>query len=171
VSDIGPSGSSLVIPALGVAAPLVAVGASGPPGAASLTVPSNIGEVGWWDGTVTDRTKTVQEPVPRPGQSGVAIIAGHVDSEAAGPGALYDLQYLRVGDTVQVVGSDGHDSAWTVSTTPETNPKTALPASLFVTTGRPRLALVTCGGPFDSATGHYVDNLIVWAVPSTQRRH
>jgi len=38
-----------------------------------------------------------------------------------------------------------------------------LPASLWVTTGQPKLALVTCGGPFDATTGHYSDNLIVWA--------
>jgi hypothetical protein len=44
--------------------------------------------------------------------------------------------------------------------------KTRLPPSLFDTAGPPRLALVTCGGPFDSATGHYLDNIIVWAVPT-----
>jgi hypothetical protein len=36
-----------------------------------------------------------------------------------------------------------------------------------VNSGPPRLAIVTCGGPFDAATGHYVDNVIVWAVPTT----
>jgi hypothetical protein len=25
------------------------------------------------------------------------------------------------------------------------------------------LRLITCGGPFDRATGHYVDNIIVYA--------
>jgi hypothetical protein len=39
--------------------------------------------------------------------------------------------------------------------------KGALPGSLFATTGPPRLALVTCGGSFDPATGHYRDNVIV----------
>jgi hypothetical protein len=27
------------------------------------------------------------------------------------------------------------------------------------------LAVVTCGGPFDSSTGHYWDNVVVYAVP------
>lgn len=35
--------------------------------------------------------------------------------------------------------------------------------SLFATTGPDRLALITCDGPFDRATGHYTDNVIVWA--------
>jgi hypothetical protein len=38
-----------------------------------------------------------------------------------------------------------------------------------VTTGPPKLALVTCGGPFVSATGHYLDNVIVWATPATMK--
>jgi hypothetical protein len=36
-------------------------------------------------------------------------------------------------------------------------------ADRFVNSGAPKLALVTCGGPFDAATGHYLDNVIVWA--------
>ena len=29
-----------------------------------------------------------------------------------------------------------------------------------------RLVLVTCGGPFDQAAGHYRDNIVVTAVPA-----
>jgi hypothetical protein len=110
--------------------------------------------------------KTAQEPAPKPGQPGVAIIAGHVDSEAAGRGAHYGLKDLKIGDAVQVIGSDGHACIWTVTASPEMTRKTALPSSLFVTTGPPRLALVTCGGAFNAATGHYPDNVIVRAAPS-----
>ena len=41
--------------------------------------------------------------------------------------------------------------------------KAQLPPQLWVTKGPAQLALVTCGGPFDAATGHYFDNVIVWA--------
>ena len=129
-----------------------------------LPSPSNIHEVGWWDGAVTDGSTIVAEPAPQPGQPGVAIIAGHVDSALAGPGALYRLKDLNVGDSIRV-DLQGHNSDWRVSSEPEMTAKTQLPTSLFDTNGPPRLALVTCGGPFDSATGHYVDNVIVWAVP------
>lgn len=44
----------------------------------------------------------------------------------------------------------------------------ALPADLFVNSGPPKLALVTCGGPFDAATRHYLDNVIVWATLTTR---
>jgi hypothetical protein len=34
------------------------------------------------------------------------------------------------------------------------------------TATRPLLRLITCGGSFDHATGHYRDNLIVYASPT-----
>jgi Sortase domain len=92
----------------------------------------------------------------------VAVIAGHVDS-TAGPGALFKLKDLRVGDSIEIVDSRGRASAWTVDAAPETDLKTELPPALWATTGPPAIALVTCGGPFDTATGHYLDNVIVWA--------
>ena len=72
------------------------------PRSASLTIPHNIHDVGWWDGTVTNGTQTLREQAPQPGQPGVAILAGHVDSAAAGPGALYQLKDLKPGDTLQI---------------------------------------------------------------------
>jgi hypothetical protein len=163
VSEIEPSGSFLVIPALHVRAPLVPTGAVGAPKTASLTIPADIHEVAWWDGRVRDGHQTVREDAPAPGQPGVALIAGHVDSAAAGPGALYELSDLKMGDIIEIYGSASHLSLWAVNAKPQTTPKTELPPSLWATTGPPSLALVTCGGPFDAATGHYVDNVIVWA--------
>jgi Sortase domain len=162
VSRIESSGSFLVIPALNVRAPLVPTGAVGAPGTASLTIPADIHSVGWWDGMVQDGDRAVHEDAPAPGQPGVAVIAGHVDSAAAGPGALYDLKDLEPGDTIQISDSNNHMTTWIVDTTPDLTAKTELPAALWVTTGAPRLALVTCGGTFDTSSGHYRDNVIVW---------
>jgi len=41
-----------------------------------------------------------------------------------------------------------------------------MPASVFAVLGRPALALVTCAGSFNDATGHYTDNVVVMAVPA-----
>ena len=46
--------------------------------------------------------------------------------------------------------------------------KDDLPASIFARSGRERLVLVTCGGPFDSRTHHYSDNIVVYAVPANR---
>jgi hypothetical protein len=40
-----------------------------------------------------------------------------------------------------------------------------LSGDLFATTGPPRLVLITCGGPFDSTTRNYQDNIVVFATP------
>ena len=167
VSRIAGSGSLLVIPALRVRAPVIPTGAVGAPETASLTIPADVDTVGWWDGNVHDGDRTIQEDAPAPGQPGVAVIAGHVDSAAAGPGALYHLADLKVGDIIEISDSAGHLSSWTVDAAPQNALKSELPPALWVTTGPPKLALVTCGGPFDPATGHYQDNVIAWAKQTT----
>ena len=157
-----PAPNRLVIPALGVRAPLVAAGAVGRPGSATLSIPADIHTVAWWDG---DFSTGRHERVPLPGDPGVALVAGHVDSAAAGPGALYNLGHLQVGDVVRVTVL-GRTTTWRVARPSELTPKTALPRALFRSTGPARLAIVTCGGGFDAATGHYLDNVIVWMAPA-----
>lgn len=148
VADIGSSGSVLIIPGLGVRAPILPKGAVGTPGTASLVIPSDIAIVGWWDGDINDGGNTVVEKAPAPGQPGVAVIAGHLGAAGVAPGALYRISDLRQGDTILVRDSTGWLTSWVVSSTPRTATKTAMPASLWVTTGRPRLALVTRWRPF-----------------------
>ena len=36
-------------------------------------------------------------------------------------------------------------------------------AAVYGKSAYPSLRLITCGGPFDRATGHYVDNIVVYA--------
>lgn len=160
---LGPN--MLAIPSIGTKAPVIGVGSTGPDGGA-LDVPSKISEVGWWDGRWKSPGGVVHEKVARPGEHGVALLAGHIDSATAGEGALYRLRQVKKGDGVTVTDSRGRATRWRV-TGVQVVPKTALPAALFVNHGPPKLAVVSCGGPFDSATGHYVDNVIAWAVPVT----
>jgi hypothetical protein len=47
-----------------------------------------------------------------------------------------------------------------------TMPKPQLPTDIWSQTGKEHLVLVTCGGPFDQATRHYRDNVVVTAVPA-----
>jgi hypothetical protein len=164
-ATIDTSSPRLIIPSIGADAPVVNVGASGANGGA-LSVPSSVHEVGWWDGIWRSPNGTVREKVPQPGQPGVALLAGHIDSAVAGPGALYRLQQIKTGAIVTVVGQGRKVTRWKVAKLQVVN-KEALPATLFVNSGSPQLAVVSCGGPFDSSTGHYVDNVIAWAVPVT----
>ena len=133
-----------------------------------MTIPADIHTVGWYDGTESNGGTTTFAHTPWPGQRGVSLLAGHVDWAGEGPGALYYIGQLVAGDPVEVIGSNRETTYWRVSRPPIVIAKSDLPADLFVNSGPPKLALVTCGGPFDAATGHYLDNVIVWATLTTR---
>ncbi|MEA2190774.1 MAG: hypothetical protein QOI73_895 [Solirubrobacteraceae bacterium] len=139
------------VPARGIDAPVYGVGIDTDSGA--LAIPQQIDRVGWWrDGAV-------------PGsRSGAILLAGHVDSAKRGAGAFSALRRARRGDVVKVTSGDGTTRSYTISSLLHVR-KSALPASIFSRGGRRRLVLVTCGGPFDAARGHYRDNVIVTALP------
>ena len=99
---------------------------------------------------------------PAPGQRGPAVILGHVDS-ATGISVFYYLKNLHARDKVYVTLADGKVAAFAVDGLQKVA-KDAFPtASVYGKAGYPSLRLITCGGPFDKATGHYVDNIIVYA--------
>ncbi len=99
---------------------------------------------------------------PAPGQRGPAVILGHVDS-TTGISVFYYLKNMHVGDKVYVTLADGKVAAFAVDGLQRVA-KDAFPtASVYGKSGYPSLRLITCGGPFDKATGHYVDNVIVYA--------
>jgi len=138
---------SVSIPAIGVTADVLGVGYA--PGTEELEVP-DIDHVGWF------------QLGPSPGQGGSAVLLGHVDGDGR-PGVFFHLGDLVPGDTVTVTDAQGsHDFRVTGR---EQVAKTALPADFFSRDGSARLVLITCGGAFDDSTGHYVDNVVVVAVP------
>jgi LPXTG-site transpeptidase (sortase) family protein len=99
---------------------------------------------------------------PSPGQRGPAVILGHVDS-AVGISVFYYLKNLHAGDKVYVTLADGKVAAFAVDGLQRVA-KDAFPtASVYGRSGYPSLRLITCGGPFDKATGHYADNVIVYS--------
>ena len=100
---------------------------------------------------------------PTPGSPGPAVITGHVDSAAQGPSVFYNLGDLRPSDRVLVTRADGLVADFRVDGVRH-YPKDHLPSQLiYGNTRHAALRLITCGGPFDHATGHYVDNIVVFA--------
>lgn len=151
-SASGPSAVpvQLTIPALHVTAPVVPVTAAN----GLLGVPPVITTVGWWAGGAAPGAHT-----------GTAVFDGHVDSATSGLGALWPLRFARPGEQV-TLGLAGRPNLSYRVTAVRSYPKADLPAPLFVSgAGPPTLVLITCGGRFDSATGHYADNVVVYAVP------
>jgi hypothetical protein len=114
------------------------------------TGPRRWEEAGWYAGGT------------RPGDPGSAVILGHVDSKR-GPAVFYRLRELRRGDEITVTRADGSRVRFAVQRV-EQYPKRRFPtADVYYPTLTPMLRLVTCGGAFDRAWGHYLDNVIVFA--------
>jgi hypothetical protein len=140
------------LPPRGIDAPVFPVSIS--VSAGTLAVPPLIHRLGWWMDGMTPGSRT-----------GSTLIAGHVDSARAGPGAFFRLREARRGDPVQVITKNGATHTYRVVSV-QVMPKSELPASIYSRRGRPRLVLVTCGGPFDPSVGRYRDNVVVTAVPA-----
>jgi hypothetical protein len=145
-----PTGVS--IGALHVEAPVDPVGVD--PGG-SLHVPDDPERLGWWIGSAMPGA---------PG--GTVLIAGHVDTAAAGPGALFRLEKLPMGARIDV-RSGGRVASYQVVAR-RSYVKRRLPADLFRSDIEPRLVLVTCGGAF--AHGRYSHNVVLYADPVGQPR-
>ena len=139
----------LVIPAVSMSARIVPVGLNSQ---GQLEVPSP-SLAGWY------------RLGPAPGAEGPAVIVGHVDM-VAGPAVFYRLTGVRAGEEVDVLRADGRRSRFVINRLTQVN-KTAFPTqAVFGPTATPTLRLITCTGPFNPSSHHYIDSLIVWAVPA-----
>lgn len=108
---------------------------------------------------------------PSPGEVGNAVVVGHVDSSALGGEAVFfELGALRPGDQVEVAREDGSVVPFIVEGV-ASFPKDSFPSDLvYGPASRPSLRLITCGGQFDTATGDYRDNVIVFATLDESRQ-
>jgi len=142
-----PDPVQVAIAKIGVNAPVIPL-ALEPSGA--LAAPARAEDTGWW------------RAGPEPGEPGAAVIAGHVDSRRAAA-VFHRLRELAPGDVVEVVRADGSRVGFVVDHL-EQHPKAAFPTdAVYGDTAGSSLRLITCGGVFDRSTGHYVDNVIVFA--------
>ncbi|GAA3221208.1 class F sortase [Actinocorallia longicatena] len=139
----------LSIPRIGVSTTLLPLSLT-PEGALEVPALSKADRAGWFrDG-------------PTPGERGSAVIAGHVDSERD-KGVFYRLGELRPGQLITVTRRDGTAPVFRIHTIKNVT-KSDFPGSEVYGPARySALRLITCGGTFDAATGHYTENLIVYA--------
>ncbi|MBO1756484.1 class F sortase [Allobranchiibius sp. CTAmp26] len=141
----------ITIPSLHVSAPLMKVELDA---VSSLVVPQDPHVVGWWQASALAGS-----------QIGTTVLDGHVDTAEQGPGTLFHLQDLPAGATIVLRAANGHYYTYRVTTRRVLKKSTGLSARLFSPTAPGTLAVVTCGGPFDRATHHYLDNIVVLARP------
>lgn len=147
-----PPPVSVSIADLGIAMPVDPVGVE-PDG--SMSLPETGDRAGWY-----------QFGPSASSEKGAVVVAAHVDTRATGIGEFAKLVDIQPGAQIALVDSAGATFTYTVSTT-ERIAKAEVPLDrVFDRAGDRRLVLVTCGGKFDRETGHYVDNVIVTALPA-----
>jgi sortase (surface protein transpeptidase) len=143
-----PRPTRIKIGAIDVSAPVMRLGLAKD---GAMQTPTRYGDTGWYG------------PGPEPGERGASVIAGHVDSKT-GPAVFYKLKKLRRGNRIAITRTDGSTIHFKVEGL-ERWPKARFPTKrVFAKTPTATLRLITCSGAFDHATGHYVDNTIVYAV-------
>jgi LPXTG-site transpeptidase (sortase) family protein len=138
---------SLTIPLIGVQSNLITLGLAA---GGAMQVPSSVAVAGWYTGS------------PRPGSIGSSVIVGHVNSTSA-HGVFYRLDELKAGDGVFVKRADGTTAEFRVTGVKQYLKDEFPTQSVYGPTPDAELRLITCGGAFDSVTGHYLSNVVVYA--------
>ncbi|WP_051797102.1 class F sortase [Catenuloplanes japonicus] len=142
--------ATLEIPAIGVRSSLLSLGLR-PDGTVEVPPLTGTADAGWYRHSVT------------PGETGPAVILGHVDSVETGRGVFYRLTDLTRGAEILVTREDGVTVVFTV-TSLRRYPKAEFPTErVYGPTDAPTIRLATCGGAYDQISRTYVDNVVVYA--------
>jgi sortase (surface protein transpeptidase) len=138
------------VPAIGVNAPVVAVGET-PTG--DLQSPDGWDDVGWFS------------PGFRPGAPGHAVLNGHLDTNLADrPTAVFwNLRKLHAGDAVHLAAADGSALDFTVTALNYYPAEKAPLNEIFGPSNDSVLQLVTCAGTWRGVKLGYSERLVVTA--------
>lgn len=118
----------------------------------NMATPSNFSDVGWY------------EYGPVPGESGSAVMAGHVNNGLGLSGVFEHLRDLKQGDDIYVTRADGTELHFIV-TGMRSYPHTDVPVEVvFNPAGSIRLNLITCEGRWVSEDKTYDERLVVFTV-------
>ncbi len=147
---------SVDIPAIGVSSDLLHLGLNRD---GTIQVPSlsaATDEAAWYKYSAT------------PGQRGASVIEGHVDT-TQGPAVFFRLGALRPGEHIEVRLANGITAVFRVTGVRQYS-KANFPAKIiYGASGYAALHLITCGGAFDYASGHYLSATVVFASLTSSR--
>ena len=127
--------------------------------AGQMTLPGDVGEVGW-----LRKSAGIGDKI------GTAVIGGHVSDRHDNPGALFHLSRAHAGQQVTVIQA-GTRHQFMVVRKATFDRRDQLPDRYFVTTGRHRLVLISCTAKVVAPNGqfHYTRYIVV--VANQVRRH
>ncbi|MEV0383251.1 class F sortase [Nonomuraea sp. NPDC050643] len=146
----------LVVKRLGINAPIKSVGLR-KDGSIEVPPADNHNLAGWYRNMST------------PGEAGPAVLLGHKDTRTR-PAVFSRLPELKNGDTIEVKRQDKTTAVFTVGGVEQASKKTFPTQRVYGTQENAQLHLITCGGIYDRRTGHYTDNVIVYATMTSSYR-
>lgn len=141
----------LRIPRLSVDAPVIPVGLERD---GAMGIPQSAEEVGWFNRGV------------KPGTTGNAVLAGHLDTVLGTPGVFAQLRAMQPGDPIEVTDANGTLQRFTVRTTAVYPEDQAPLEEIFGAASGAQLRLITCHGPWGGET--YQERLVVTAVKDNE---
>lgn len=147
---------SVRIPAIGVDSKLLRLGLNADGTVQVPSIRTSAGRAAWYKYSAT------------PGQIGSSVIEGHVDSQR-GPAVFFRLGALRRGDAIDVTLADGVTAVFRVTGVREYSKSRFPSKAIYGTANFAALRLITCGGAFDYATGHYLSSTVVFASLASSR--
>lgn len=115
----------------------------------AMDIPTNSVDVGWF------------KEGAAPGESGSAVVDGHLDSRDGSPGVFVNLRDLRIGDKVYVRNKSGLETTFVVWQTKTYEPD-AQPAEVFNVSDGVHLNLITCTGTWNFGKQNYGQRLVVF---------
>lgn len=140
--------SRLLVPAIGVDAPIVELGLKED---GAMDSPQGPDPVGWYSFS------------PTPGNPGNAVFSGHRDWYTGATGVFWRLGDLKPDDRVMVVLADGSRVGYAVQLSVLIRPDD-MPIADVVGQTRDEIAtLITCEGSFDPSARDYDKRRVVWA--------
>jgi LPXTG-site transpeptidase (sortase) family protein len=143
------SGGRLLIPAIGVNAPIETVGKTSE-GLMDVPIHNQWTGVGWYKNG------------PEPGQMGSAVIDGHLDRTGGAPAVFWDLHKLQPGDIVSVQNATKHTLHFKVLKVANYAPDVAPLVQIFGQKNGTFLNLVTCAGVWVQAENQTSQRLVVY---------
>jgi sortase A len=116
-----------------------------------MDVPNNTNDVAWY------------KLGPKPGQSGNAVIDGHVDTQTGAPAVFAKLGKIKVGDMITVTETQTIMHTFKVMSI-ESLPTETFPTNrIFGDSTDAHLNLITCAGTWDTKTANYSKRLVVFS--------
>ena len=134
-----PARVTIQMPAIGLRAPVIPERVI----KRHMTLPANVGEVGW-----LQKSAGINDKI------GTAVIGGHVSDRHDHPGAMFHLKRAHVGQLITVT-RDGTPYRFQVVSKATFKRHHRLPHPYFATTGGHRLALISCTAKVVSSNGHF----------------